>query len=216
MISKIISHTISTPSGSESESESFLENEDQNWLTCAGELSYLVEDLKNASDLIDKVKSDTCPAVETFLVNVEKITQRICKNASKIRKISSALLKEIEEKKASALIEKEIVVSVPCHDPAERCKVSSLTEKKYLVKLGPHQPKLSVFPQHEDIPPRKTMSVFCCMVLIISTPGVQYIERCHILLCVLIISIRTWQEACRFSMVDRWYATMAQNDQSRN
>ena len=82
MISKIISHTISTPSGSESESESFLENEDQNWLTCAGELSYLVEDLKNASDLIDKAKSDTCPAVETFLVNVEKITQRICKNAS--------------------------------------------------------------------------------------------------------------------------------------
>ena len=33
--------TISTPS--ESESESFLENEDQNWLTCAGELLNLVE-----------------------------------------------------------------------------------------------------------------------------------------------------------------------------
>ena len=145
--------TISTPS--ESESESFLENEDQNWLTCASELSHLVEDLKNASDVVDKVKSDTCPAVETFLVNVVEITQRICKNASKIRKTSSALLKEIEKKKASALIEEEIVVSVPCHDPAERCKVSSLTEKKYLVKLGSHQPKLSVFPQHEDIPPRK-------------------------------------------------------------
>ena len=132
-----------------------MENKDQNWLTCAGELSYLVKDLKNASDLVDKAKSDTCPAVEIFLVNVEEITQRICKNGSKIRKISSALLTEMEEEKASALIEEEIVVSVPCHDPAERCKVSSLTEKKYLVKLGPHQPKLSVFPQHEDIPPRK-------------------------------------------------------------
>ena len=66
-----------------------LENENHNWLTCAGGLSYFVEDLKRVSVLVDKVKSETCPAVKTFLTNAEELTQQICKNGSKIRKISS-------------------------------------------------------------------------------------------------------------------------------
>ena len=96
-----VSFTVRTSSESENESdaESSSENKDHNWLTCAGELSYLVEDLKRASELVDEVKSDTCRAIETFLTNAEELTQRICKNANKIRKMSSALLKEMEEKK---------------------------------------------------------------------------------------------------------------------
>jgi hypothetical protein len=95
------SFTVRTSSESENESdaESSSENKDHNWLTCAGELSYLVEDPKRASELVDEVKSDTCPAIETFLTNAEELTQRICKNANKIRKMSTALLKEMEEKK---------------------------------------------------------------------------------------------------------------------
>ena len=212
------SFTVRTSSESENESdaESSSENKDHNWLTCAGELSYLVEDLKRASELVDEVKSDTCPAIETFLTNAEELTQQICNNANEIRKMSSALLKEMEEeKRAAAPNDEEIVLSVPSHDPGERYKVNSLTEKKYIIKLGPHQPKLSVFPQHEDIPQRKQCRF--SSVWYASFPHREYgISKdaafCH----VFIIFIRTWHGACRCSMVYRWYATMAQNDQSRN
>ncbi|CAB4026295.1 Hypothetical predicted protein, partial [Paramuricea clavata] len=108
-------------SENESDAESSSENKDHNRLTCAGELSYLVEDFKRASELVDEVKSDTCPAIETFLDNAEELTQRICKNANKIRKMSSALLKEMEGKKrAAAPNDEEIILSVPSHDPGER------------------------------------------------------------------------------------------------
>ena len=169
------SFTVRTSSESENESdaESSSENKDHNWLTCAGELSYLVEDLKRASELVDEVKSDTCPAIETFLTNAEELTQQICNNANEIRKMSSALLKEMEEeKRAAAPNDEEIVLSVPSHDPGERYKVNSLTEKKYIIKLGPHQPKLSVFPQHEDIPQRKQCRFFS--VWYASFPHLEY------------------------------------------
>ena len=39
-------------------------DESPNWLTCAGELSFLVENLKLASNLLEEVKGDNCPLKE--------------------------------------------------------------------------------------------------------------------------------------------------------
>ena len=156
-----IDFVIQTSSESESDAvnaDFSTENVDDNWLTCAGELSYLVEDLRRASDLVEEVKGDTCPVVETFLSNAEELTQRVCKNANKIRKLSTALLKKIREnRKVSETNVEASVASVPSHDPGERCKVKTSTDsdKKYLMMLGPHQPKLSVFPKNNDIPRKK-------------------------------------------------------------
>ena len=41
-------------------------DESPNWLTCARELSFLVENLKLASNLLEEVKGDTCPLIEVF------------------------------------------------------------------------------------------------------------------------------------------------------
>ena len=38
-------------------------DESPNWLTCAGELSFLVENLKLASNLLEDVKGDNCPLI---------------------------------------------------------------------------------------------------------------------------------------------------------
>lgn len=56
-----------------SDSVSFSKNEDHTWITCTGEISHLVESLKGASELVDAVKSDTFPAVETFLTNADEL-----------------------------------------------------------------------------------------------------------------------------------------------
>ena len=57
---------------SESDDESVEEpatNESPNWLTCMGELSFLVENLKLASNLLE-VKGDNCLLIEVFLTSV--------------------------------------------------------------------------------------------------------------------------------------------------
>ena len=145
-----------TSSESENDESSSTKTLNDNWLTCAGELSYLVEDLRRASDLVEEVKGDNCPVVETFLINAEELAQRICKNANKIWRLSNALLRDIRENKKDLVSSAEAnVASVPSHDPSERCNVKTSAEKKYLIKLGPHQPKFSVFPKHDNIPKRK-------------------------------------------------------------
>lgn len=45
--------------------------------------------------------------------------------------------------------------STPLHNPADRSKVKTTSERKYIMKLGPHQPKLPVFPQNKDITAKK-------------------------------------------------------------
>ena len=47
-------------------------DESPNWLTCAGELSFLVENLKLA--LLEEVKGDNCPLIEVFLTSAEEVT----------------------------------------------------------------------------------------------------------------------------------------------
>ena len=145
-----------TSSESENDESSSTKTLNDNWLACAGELSYLVEDLRRASDLVEEVKGDNCPVIETFLINAEELAQRICKNANKIWRLSSALLRDIRENKKDLVSSAEAnAASVPSHDPSERCNVKTSAEKKYLIKLGPHQPKFSVFPKHDNIPKRK-------------------------------------------------------------
>ena len=150
------SFDLATQTSSKSDENSSTKTVNDNWLTCAGELSYLVEDLRRASDLVEEVKGENCPVVETFLTNAVELMQRISNDANKIRKLSSALLQEIRESKKDLGSNVEAnVASVPSHYPSERCNLKTSADKKYLINLGPHQPKLSVFPKHDDIPQRK-------------------------------------------------------------
>ena len=62
------------------------------------------------------------------------------------------MLKEIDEKKKEIREER---ASVPSQDPSDRSKITTTSDRKYIVKLGPQQPnKLPIFPQNEDILPK--------------------------------------------------------------
>ena len=127
-------------------------DESPNWLTCAGELSFLVENLKLASNLLEDVKGDNCPLIEVFLTSAEEITRNISQTANKVNKTCTVLLREINEKKKEI---REEGASAPSHDPSDRSKITTTSGRKYIMKLGPHQPKLPIFPRNEDIPAKK-------------------------------------------------------------
>ena len=92
-------------------------DESPNWLTCVGELSFLVENLKLASNLLEEVKGDNCPLIEVFLTSAEEITRNISQTANKVNKTCTMLLREINEKKKEI---REGRASVPSHDPSDR------------------------------------------------------------------------------------------------
>ena len=127
-------------------------DESPNWLTCAGELSFLVENLKLASNLLEDVKGDNCPLIEVFLTSAEEITRNISQTANKVNKTCTVLLREINEKRKEIREER---ASVPSYDPSDRSKITTTSGRKYIMKLGPHQPKLPIFPRNEDIPAKK-------------------------------------------------------------
>ena len=132
-------------------------DESPNWLTCAGELSFLVENLKLASNLLEDVKGDNCPLIEVFLTSAEEITRNISQTANKVNKKCTVLLREINEKKKEIREER---ASVPSHDPSDRSKITTTSGRKYIMKPGPHQPKLPIFPRNEDIPAKKQCRFF--------------------------------------------------------
>ena len=51
-------------------------DESPNWLICAGELSFLVENLELASNSLEEVKGDNCPLI-VFLTCAEEITRNV-------------------------------------------------------------------------------------------------------------------------------------------
>ena len=137
---------------SESDGEGYIEqlatDGSPDWLTCAGELSFLVENLKVASNLLEQVKGDNCPLIEVFLTNAAEISRNILRTANQVNKTCIVLLREMNKKKKEVSRD---CASTPSHDPSDRSKLKTTSDRKFIMKLGPHQPKLPVFPRNEEI-----------------------------------------------------------------
>ncbi|KAJ8019083.1 Zinc finger MYM-type protein 1 [Holothuria leucospilota] len=131
-------------------------NDDLDWLDCAGQLSHLAADFKVVQTLLDGVRGESCPLVETFLTNVKEITSQITEKSQSLHDNAEIVLNNFKEKKK--MVDDacpEVVHKVPPHDPGERGEIKHDSERKYLVNIGPHQPKLRKFPQNKDIPAKK-------------------------------------------------------------
>ena len=92
---------------SESDGEGYIEqlatDGSPDWLTCAGELSFLVENLKVASNLLEEVKGDNCPLIEVFLTNAEEIFRNILRTANQVNKTCIVLLREMNKKRRKSV-----------------------------------------------------------------------------------------------------------------
>ena len=70
--------------------------------------------------------------------------------------MSNSLLTKMKEDKKDSVADIEHNITIePSDDPCVQYKSTNHTEKKYIVKPGPNQPKLPIFPEFNDIPLRK-------------------------------------------------------------
>lgn len=119
------------------------------WVACAGMLESLVNSFQECSRLLTKIKNESSPNPISFLVETSHIMTAI--------KIESKQYLLASEQVLSSLIANEtvesgnILDSFPEHDPGKREIVKSSAQRKYILSLGPYQPKLAKYPKNLDI-----------------------------------------------------------------
>lgn len=130
-----------------------VDNEDsEEWIRCAGQLEVIIDQSK---DLIETLKSDLkISNTEEFLVGVASSCKDIVSLCEKLKFKSEYLLNQVLDKAGSKddyLSEILRIDDQVPHDPGSRPATLSSNQKRYLVKLGPYQPKLSSFPKNQTM-----------------------------------------------------------------
>ncbi|KAL4083558.1 hypothetical protein QTP88_028874 [Uroleucon formosanum] len=129
-------------------------NEDEGitWLTCAGQLKLLVNEVKECDLVLDKIKTEQFPNPVLFLINsiqkvrtIQSIADAFLKNASDI------LTQTVSNNSTDILYDQTEYNSLIDHDPGKREKIVTASQRHYLISLGPHQPKLTSYPRNKSI-----------------------------------------------------------------
>ncbi|XP_047142897.2 uncharacterized protein LOC124817134 [Hydra vulgaris] len=109
----------------------------------------LVSSFKECSQLLTKLKTDSEPNPISFLVETSHIINLIKNESTQYLLTTEEVLNNLL---ANDAIESEnISNSIPEHDPGKREIVKSSAQRKYLLSLGPNQPKLVKYPKNVDI-----------------------------------------------------------------
>lgn len=120
------------------------------WIACAGMIESLVNNFQECSTLLSKLKTENSPNPISFLVSTSHIVSSIKEESEKYLAISKQVLNSLVS--LSHVISNEGNVDYFLeHDPGKRTTVKSSAQRKYLLSLGPHQPKLAKFPTNTDI-----------------------------------------------------------------
>jgi len=115
-------------------------------LNCAGQFRYLFDYIKLCKPIIHNFQ-------ESEVLNAYKIVVEIKEAKDNIIKISNSVLEKCNdvttqlESQFGNASEVEVIDSVVEHDPGKRTNIISDNQRQYLVMLGPHQPKLNVYPR---------------------------------------------------------------------
>ncbi|XP_060845279.1 zinc finger MYM-type protein 1-like [Rhopalosiphum padi] len=115
-------------------------------LNCAGQFRYLFDYIKLCKPIIHNFQ-------ESEVLNAYKIVVEIKEAIDNIIKISNSVLEKCNdvttqlESQSGNASEVEVIDSVVEHDPGKRTNIISDNQRQYLVMLGPHQPKLNVYPR---------------------------------------------------------------------
>lgn len=116
-------------------------------------LESLINSFQDCSMLLKKLKTENAPNPISFLVSTSHIISSIKAESEKYLSISNLVLNSLVS--LSQVAPKENVDYFLEHDPGKRSVVKTSSQRKYLLSLGPHQPKLAKFPKNLDITPGK-------------------------------------------------------------
>ena len=141
---------------SEQSADSVRDNEDITWLTCAGQLKVLSQYLNQCNDILNETVSEQETRAEGFVIKVRDVTLKINHLSQQLTKNCSVIIDKVRNQ--------EIELGCPVmpasdqltsHDPSERPRNMNDDQRKFLIELGPCQPKLKSFPENESIPKNK-------------------------------------------------------------
>lgn len=113
-------------------------------------------DLVECKALLTKLKSDSTPNPIVFLLESEHIISNLNSKCELFLKTSKMVSEHVSKpfddqlnQNSNDLIE---------HDPGKRDRVITLSQKQYLIAIGPHQPKFLKFPINNNIAEGKQQS----------------------------------------------------------
>jgi len=125
-------------------------NDANSWLACAGMIEHLIHNFQECNLLLSKLKSDTSPNPISFLVNTSEIMSSVQLKSEKYVALTKKVLNDLLTISNQTCNDKVIDHFLE-HDPGNRKTVESASQRKYLVGLGPYQPKLATYPKNLDI-----------------------------------------------------------------
>lgn len=125
-------------------------NDTNDWLTGAGMIENLLHDFQECSSLLSKLKSDTSSNTISYLVNTSEIMSSVQLPSEKYVAITNKVLSNLLTL-SNKTSHDNVIDHFLEHDPGNRKTVESASQRKYLMSLGPYQPKLATYPKNSNI-----------------------------------------------------------------
>ena len=146
-------NVVDEESESEAENSENDDTDDENddyWISCAGKLKHLLSALEQRGNLTLNILTQPCtPNIKEFAISAKEFANEIKTQCNDLEKSAERLKVKIDRQKgsvqpgeAAALIE---------HDPGKRKKDLSDSQRRFVINLGPYQPRLTVYPRNAFI-----------------------------------------------------------------
>lgn len=129
-------------------------NDAYNWVACTAIMERLINEFQDCKSLLTKVKTEISPNPISFLVNTIDIILSIQEKSEKYITMAKQTLNTLLTSSHKTTNESNIYNFVE-HDPGKRKSIESSAQRKHLIILGPHQPKLALYPINFEISIKK-------------------------------------------------------------
>ncbi|KAJ8020771.1 hypothetical protein HOLleu_40451 [Holothuria leucospilota] len=121
--------------------------------TCAAQLKNIISFANNAQEMVCKVEDAHDTSHQNLLADIEEFASSMAQKARTLKESCSKPLARVE--RLCDLSEEDIRIAATTHDSARRPEDMTFEQKLFLIRTGPHQPKLPVFPRNGQVPKGK-------------------------------------------------------------
>lgn len=115
-------------------------------MSCAGQFRYLFDYIKLCKPIIHNFQEAEVLNAHKIVVEIKEVIDNIIKISNFVTEKCNEVTAQLESQSGN-VSEAEVIDSVVEHDPGKRTKIISDNQRQYLIMLGPHQPKLNVYPR---------------------------------------------------------------------
>jgi len=122
------------------------------WIQVAGRVAEFLKNYEKVENILKQLKNDAVPNPKLFMIDIIDCLTTIHEESKMILNYAKKEESKLQFETLALHVGEEVSVE---HDPGKRKKTLTENERKYLIAVGPFQPKLSVFPANPSIPANK-------------------------------------------------------------